>query len=73
MAYTWTNQPTARLTVREAGVTDTFGFEGVNSANSAGTPQQFLDAANRILAIGGKTAVIDGITRSIKEQGVEDE
>lgn len=73
MAYTWNDQPTARLTVRERGTTNTFGFEGVNAANTAGTPQQFLDAANHLLNIGGLSAVIDDITRTTKEKGVESE
>ena len=73
MAYTWNDQPTARLTVREQGTSNTFGFEGVNASNSAGTPQQFLDAANRILNIGGLSAVITDITRTKKEKGVESE
>ena len=73
MAYTWNDQPTARLTVREQGTSNTFGFEGVNASNSAGTPQQFLDAANHILAIGGFSAVITDITRTIKQKGVEGE
>ena len=71
MAYTWSDQPTARLTVRKQGTSETFGFEGVNASNSAGTPQQFLDAANRILNIGGLSAVITDITRTKKEKGVE--
>lgn len=73
MALEWTNQNIARLTVRKSGTSDTFGFEGVNPSNSAGTPQQFLDAANRILHIGGMTASIDDITRTIKQKGVDNE
>lgn len=72
MALQWTDQATARLTVREAGTTDTFNFEGVNPLNSAGTPSQFLDAANRILTIGGQSAVIDDITRTVKQKGAEE-
>ena len=73
MAYEWSEQPTARLTVKEQGTTNTFGFEGVNASNTAGTPQQFLDAANRILDIGGFTAVITDITRTTKQKGVDSE
>lgn len=72
MALQWTDNKTARLSVRENGTADTFSFEGVNASDSAGTPQQFLDAANRILAIGGQSAVITGITRTIKQAGVEE-
>lgn len=72
MALTWTNQNIARLTVRENGTADTFGFEGVNPSNDAGTPQQFLDAANRILDIVGFSAVITDITRTIKQKGVDE-
>lgn len=71
MALQWTDQTIARLTVREDGTTNTFGFEGVNPSNSAGTPQQFLDAANRILNIGGLSAVINDITRTVKQKGVD--
>lgn len=74
MVYTWNEQPTARLTVRKQNDASTsYGFEGVNASNSAGTPQQFLDAANHLLNIGGLSAVIDDITRTRKEKGVEDE
>lgn len=73
MALQWQNVPTARLTVREAGSTNTFGFEGVNSSNSAGTPQQYLDAANRLLAIGGLSAVADGMYRSVKQSAEDGE
>jgi len=72
MALQWTDQPTARLTVREAGTTDTFSFEGVNPLGTAGTPAQFLDAANRVLSIGGQSAVIDDITRTVKQKGAEE-
>jgi len=64
----WTNQPTARLSVRKSGSTDNFSFEGVNADNAAGTPAQYLAAANRILTIAGMSAVIDGITKSIKQE-----
>lgn len=72
MAIQWNSSPTARLTVRESGTTNTFGFEGVNSSNDAGTPQDFLDAANRVLAIGGFSAVITNISRTVKQNGVDD-
>ena len=74
MAYSWGTQPTARLTVRKQGDASTsYGFEGVNPSNSAGTPEQYLSAANRILNIGGLSAVIDDITRTVKQKGVETE
>lgn len=72
MAFQWTDSSTARLTVREAGTTNTFGFEGVNAANDAGTPNDFLAAANNLLAIGGFSAVITDITRTIKQKGVDE-
>lgn len=67
----WTIQPTARLTVKESGTSNTFGFEGVNASNEAGTPEQFLAAANRLLGISEKTAVIDGIIRTIKQEATD--
>ena len=74
MALQWTDQNIARLTVRKDGDASTsFGFEGVNPSNSAGTPQQFFDAAQRILSIGGLSATITDITRTIKQKGVDSE
>lgn len=67
----WTNKPTARLTVTQQGTSNTFGFEGVNASNEAGTPEQFLAAANRMLGIVQQQAVIDGITRSIKQEATD--
>lgn len=72
MALQWTDQTTAKLTVREAGTSNSFNFDGVNPLNTAGTPAQYLDAANRILAIGGQSAVIDDITRTVKQKGVDE-
>lgn len=63
----WVDVPTARLTVMQSGTNNKFGFEGVNSASSAGTPSDFLTAANKILAIVGFTAVSDGMYRSVKQ------
>lgn len=68
----WADVPTARLTVAQSGTNDKFSFEGVNSSASAGSPSDFLTAANKILAIVGFTAVSDGMYRSIK-QNVEDD
>lgn len=74
MALQWTDQNIARLTVRKYGDASTsFGFEGVNPSNSAGTPQQYFDAAQRILSIGGLSATISDITRTIKQKGVAPE
>lgn len=66
----WSNKQQARLTVQQDGTSDTFSFEGVNADNSAGTPEDFLAAANHLLTIAGQSAVIDNITRSIKQEGV---
>lgn len=67
----WTNQPTARLSIRKSGTTDNLSFEGVNASNDAGTPSEYLAAANRILTIAGMSAVIDGITKTIKQEDDE--
>ena len=67
----WSSKQQGRLTVRKQGTSDTFGFEGVNTDNSAGSPETFLAAANHILNIGGLSAVIDGIYRSVKQEGVD--
>ncbi|MBQ3334801.1 MAG: hypothetical protein IJG85_04330 [Eubacteriaceae bacterium] len=64
----WTANPVARLTVVKSGTVDKINFEGVSTKSEAGTPETFLDAANHLLNIAGWTAVLDGITRSVKEE-----
>lgn len=67
---TWQNAAIATLKVRKANSsTDSFLFPGVASAASAGTPDQFLAAANHILDIGGKLGVLTGMQRTVT-QGV---
>ena len=65
----WTNAPTATLKVKDAtSGTDTFSFNGVAASNSAGTPENFLSAANSILGLVGKSAVLAGMTRTIQQE-----
>lgn len=64
----WSNVPTATLKVRKAHSSESFSFVGVSSQNTAGTPEQFLDAANHLLDFGGLSAVITGISRTIKQE-----
>lgn len=69
---TWTNATTATLKVRKAGsATETVTFNGVNAANNAGTPENFLDAANHLLNIAGTSATITGMTRAITQEVTE--
>lgn len=73
MALAWTDSPTATLTVRKyQSGTEKFTFQGVASSNSAGTPEQFLEAVNHILAFGGLSATITDIKRVVTE-GAEEE
>ena len=73
MAYQWSDSPVATLTVRKSGSgTDKYTFQGVSTDPTAGAPQDFLNAVNHILAFGGQSAVIDGITRSVKQEGVDE-
>lgn len=68
----WSNQNVARLNVKKTNdATATFSFDGVNSAAEAGTPEQFLAAANRLLNIIQTSAVLDGITRTVKQEANE--
>ena len=69
---TWTNNTTATLKVREYGsITNTFSFAGVNASASAGTPENFFNAANHLLNIAGLSATITGMTRTVT-QGVSE-
>lgn len=69
---TWSNTDVATLRVRKAGdTTDDFTFVGVNSSNAAGTPEDFLAATNRILAIAGMSATITGMKREITQEVIQ--
>ena len=73
MAYSWNNLKTATLTVKKFGSgTEKYTFQGVSSDSNAGTPQNFLDAANHLLAFGGQMAVIDGIKRTVTQEGADE-
>lgn len=66
---TWSNTKTATLKVRKAGsATESVTFSGVNAANNAGTPENFLDAANHLLNIAGTSATITGMTRTVTQE-----
>lgn len=64
----WTNANQAKLTVKDAQQpSNYFYFDGVNGGSIAGSPQNFLDAANHLLDIAGLSATITGITRTVKQ------
>ena len=64
----WTNESKAKLTVKDAlEPSNYFSFEGVNGGTIAGSPQNFVDAANHLLNIAGLSATITGITRTVKQ------
>lgn len=65
---TWTTPATATLKVRKYGSSDSFTFPGVASDNAAGTPENFLDAANHMLDIAGFSAVKSGMTRNVTQE-----
>ena len=72
MAYVWSDSPVATLTVKKANSgTDKYTFQGVSTDTAAGAPQNFLDAVNHLLAFGSQSAVIDGIQRAVKQEGVD--
>lgn len=64
----WTNQATATLKMRQAHSSESISLVGVNPSNSAGTPENFLDAANHILDIAGLSAVKTGMTRTVVQE-----
>ena len=68
----WSNTALATLKVREAGsITSEFSFAGVNSSNEAGTPEDYLAAANRLLSIAGMSATITGMKREIVQEVIQ--
>ena len=68
----WSNTALATLKVREAGsITSEFSFAGVNSNNEAGTPEDYLAAANRLLSIAGMSATITGMKREIVQEVIQ--
>lgn len=73
MAYEWSDSPVATLSVKKSNSgTDRFTFQGVSTDAQAGSPQNFLDAVNHLLAFGGQSAVLEGIQRTVKQEGVEE-
>lgn len=69
---TWSNTDIATLIVRKANTDDKeFNFVGVNSSNEVGTPEEFLDATNRLLAIAGMSAVLTGMKREIIQEVIQ--
>ena len=72
MAYEWNNATTATLKLNALGSSETYSFPGVSGSNEAGTPQDFLNAANHLLNICGMSAVIDGIKRNVSQEGVDE-
>ena len=68
---TWENAVTGTLKVRKSGSTESFSIPGVSVDDDAGTPENFLAAANHLLNIAGLSAVQSGMTRTIS-QGVSE-
>ena len=64
----WTNTGLATLKVRKYGSSEYQTFPGVAAANSAGTPENFLDAVNHVLDIGGQSAILGGMTRVVTQE-----
>ena len=70
---TWTASSLAKLTVKRSDVpSETFTFDGVCGEAGAGSPEDFIGAANSLLSIAGMSATITGMSRTIK-QGVAEE
>ena len=69
MAYQW-DTITATLKLNGLSTSEVYTFPGVAGSNEAGTPDDFLAAANHLLNICGQSAVIDGIKRSVNQEGV---
>ena len=77
MADSWSNETSARVSVKDASTPGvSYSFEGMNSNNSAFAyslvPSNFLRAINMTLSIVGKEAQFSGITRTVKQEGVSD-
>jgi len=68
---TWSNEPTATLRVRKANSSESVNFVGVNSANNAGSPEDFLNAANHLLDFAGLSAVKTGMKRTVTQEVIE--
>lgn len=65
---TWTTPAPATLKVRKSGSSAFLTFPGVSASNSAGTPENFLDAVNHLLDIGGQSAIKGGMTRTLTQE-----
>lgn len=65
---TWVNSPTATLKVRKAHSSESISIPGVSSDSNAGTPENFLNAANHLLDFAGLSAVKTGMTLSVVKE-----
>lgn len=72
MAYEWADAAVATLKVQRADKNEMITFNGVSTDPAAGKPQDFLNATNHLLDIAGLSAVIGGIQRTVKQEGVEE-
>ena len=82
MAWSWSSSNSARVTVFRSDVpTEKMSFDGINSANSIVgpgsttyplSPSDVVSNINVTLGnIAGYYFKVDGITRSLKQEGVE--
>lgn len=73
MAWSWNNAQVASFKVKKTDA-KFITLPGVNSSNEAGTPDQFVDATNRMLSTIGITVVTSsGMKRFIEQDGVYNE
>lgn len=67
----WSNEQTGTLKVKSANdATKTFSLIGVNTDNSAGSPEVFLGAANRLLGIVNEEGILRGMKRTLSQEAV---
>lgn len=73
MSWTWDTQPTGTLRVQLSGVEGNKSFAGVNTNVLSNTPDDAVEQLNKLLDIGGASAVTNAETRFTETTGVEDE
>ena len=69
---TWSAEQTGTLKIKSANdANKTFSLVGVNTDNSAGSPDVFLAASNRLLAVVGEEGILRGMKRSLSQEVID--
>lgn len=73
MAYIWDSEPTGTLRVQFSGSSRTKSFAGINANVLTNNPGYAVGQLNKLLDIGGNSAVVNASTKFTETSGVIDD